>query len=77
MSRTVRQSWEMWKRIGRKIGDVQSRLLLTGFYFIILGPFAMAVRWKSDPLAINAGRSRGWRMRSEHDAPAERAMRQF
>lgn len=77
----MRRVWEAWKRIGRKIGDVQARFLLTGFYFLVLGPFAKAVQWTSDPLAINSGGSpgdsRGWRMRTEHGSPAERASKQF
>lgn len=77
MLKVVRPTWETWKRIGRKIGDAQSRLLLTGFYFVILGPFAVGLRWKSDPLAIKAGRSSGWRMRSEQCTPAKRARLQF
>lgn len=69
--------WESWKRIGRKIGDAQARVLLTAFYFLVLGPFAWIVQWTSDPLAISVGSPRGWWMRREHGTPAARASRQF
>jgi len=72
-----RQAWEAWRQVARKFGDVQARILLSGFYFIVLGPFALGLSWKSDPLAIKTGASRGWRVRSEEATPAERARRQF
>jgi hypothetical protein len=77
MVRAVRQAWRMWKRIGRKIGDVQARLLLTGLYFVILGPFAIAMRWTSDPLTMKVGSAHGWQLRTERGMPAERARQQF
>jgi hypothetical protein len=57
----ARQLWERWKHVARKIGDFQARVLMTLFYFLILGPVAMALRWRSDPLAINPSTPRGWR----------------
>lgn len=70
--------WEGWKRVGRVIGDVQARALLTLFYFAILAPFALGVRWRSDPLAIKAGAPRGWHSRvSPPRTPLDRAVRQF
>ena len=70
--------WEAWKRFGRKVGDVQARGLLILFYFVFLAPFALVVRWGSDPLAIKAGTRRGWRpKRDEAASPTERATKQF
>src|SRR5918996_105379 len=36
--------WAGWKRFGRRVGDVQARLLLTGFYFLVVAPFALGVK---------------------------------
>lgn len=73
-----RRLWERWKRFGKKIGDFQARFLLTLFYFLFLSPFALAVRWWADPLAIKAGTAKGWRPRiDEATAPMERATKQF
>ena len=70
--------WEWWKRVGKKIGDIQARGLLIFFYFVILGPFAFVVRLATDPLAIKAGSPRGWRPReNEERASMERATNQF
>jgi len=35
----LKRLWQGWKRVGKKIGDFQARLLLTIFYFVILAPF--------------------------------------
>lgn len=60
-----------------RIGEVQARILLTGFYFLVVGPFALILRWKSNPLAIGQGTSRGWQVRSQDGIPAEKAPKQF
>jgi hypothetical protein len=53
-ARGWRRLWEGWKRIARRIGDVQARIMLTVFYFLILTPFALAVRALSDPMRFGA-----------------------
>lgn len=74
---SARQLWEQWKRIARKIGDFQARALMTVFYFVILGPVALAIRWRSDPLAIKPSTPRGWGHRDARaGAPMEQARRQ-
>jgi hypothetical protein len=75
---TLRNVWEWWKEVAKKIGDVQARVLLALFYCIVLGPFAVALRWGSDPLAIKNGAQRGWLPREEKEGTSmERARRQF
>jgi hypothetical protein len=74
----VRTLWERWKQIARKIGDFQARALMTAFYFLILGPVAIGLRWRSDPLAIKATTPRGWhRIEPQSGVPMERSRRQF
>jgi hypothetical protein len=74
----LRSLWEAWKRVAKRIGDLQVRGLLILFYFSALAPFALAVRWWSDPLAIKAGTPRGWWLQGdEASTPMERARRQF
>jgi hypothetical protein len=75
---TLRYLWEGWKRIARKIGDVQARIILTVFYIFVVGPFALAIRWFGDPLAIKDGAHKGWRLRtSSEPVSLERAYQQF
>lgn len=74
----VRELWAAWKRIARKIGDFQARVLLTIFYFVLLAPFALIMRRTSDPLALKPGTPRGWGERQ--NAPeytVEAARKQF
>jgi hypothetical protein len=62
--------------VARRIGDVQARILLTLFYYLVVAPFALVLRRK-DPLAIRAGASTGWRTREPGARPvAEQARRQ-
>jgi len=47
-----RRLWERWKQIAKTIGDFQARLILSVVYFIIVGPFALILRWVADPLSL-------------------------
>lgn len=78
MHNAMRRLWEWWKRVAKKFGDFQARVILLLFYFIVLGPFALGVRWGSAPLAIKLGSPRGWGPRPEEGRPAmDCAKRQF
>jgi hypothetical protein len=62
--------------VARRIGDVQARILLSVFYFVIMAPFALVLR-RGDPLAIRPGAARGWRPRDAGAlSTAEQARRQ-
>jgi hypothetical protein len=75
---SVRSLWTWWKRVAQRIGDVQARVLLTFLYFVIFAPFALAVRWGTDSLAIKTGTPRGWcSYDSGKDRQMESASRQF
>jgi hypothetical protein len=70
--------WEAWKRVAKKIGDVQARIILTLFYILAVGPFALAIRWFGDPLTIKEGSRKGWRPRANPERVSiERATQQF
>jgi hypothetical protein len=71
-----RAAWRWWTGVARRIGDVQARVMLSAFYFVILAPFALVLR-RRDPLAIRPGAARGWRARAAAGRPAaEQARRQ-
>ena len=72
----LRAAWRWWTRVAHRIGDFQARVLLSFFYYVILGPFALVLR-RSDPLGIAPGAARGWRRRDGVARPiAEQARRQ-
>ena len=74
----VRRLVENWKHVARRFGDFQARVILTFFYFVIVGPFALGIRFCSDPLRIKAGSNRGWLKSSENEGTTlERATKQF
>jgi hypothetical protein len=71
----LRRLWEAWKPIARKIGDFQARLMLGLFYFFLVGPFSIPVKF-SDPLSIKK-RSPQWWPRTEPEPDTiEKALRQ-
>jgi hypothetical protein len=48
----VRALRRIWLVVAKKIGYVQSQLILTLIYFVVIAPFALAVRLFSDPLGL-------------------------
>ncbi len=52
MINTLQRAWKAWLRFGRWIGDVMSWVWMPLFYFIVVMPFALAVKWFSDPLRV-------------------------
>ena len=76
MKAATRAVWRWWTRVAHRIGDFQARVLLSFFYYVILGPFALVLR-RGDPLGIAPGVARGWRQRDTAIRPiAEQAHRQ-
>jgi dihydrodipicolinate synthase/N-acetylneuraminate lyase len=75
----TRAAWNGWKARARDIGDFQSRLLLTIFYFTVLAPFAVLMRLFGDPLRLRP-RAPGtaWCERTAgHSASIDAARSQF
>lgn len=75
---TLKAIWQTWKRIAHTIADFQARVLLSVFYFLILGPFAVAAKRFSDPLGLGRGIATRWLPRPDVVSnPLTRARRQF
>ncbi|MGE5304040.1 MAG: hypothetical protein ACM3TN_12055 [Alphaproteobacteria bacterium] len=74
----IKRLWERWKIVAKKIGDFQARVILSILYFIVIGPFALIVRWGADPLSLKTGAQPSWRPKAEAKEPAiKRALNQF
>ena len=74
----LRGLWAGWRRIAKKIGNFQARILMAIFYFTLFCPFALAVRWGSDPLALKGEKARGWLVANALEgSPLDRARKQF
>ncbi len=52
LGQNLKSAWTTWKRIARKIGNFQARVLLTVLYAIVLLPFGVMARLFSDSLQI-------------------------
>jgi hypothetical protein len=48
----ARTLWEAWKGFARRMGNFQSRMLMSFLYFTVVLPFGLAVTGLSDPLHI-------------------------
>ena len=79
MSETLaRRAWERWKVIAKKIGNFQSRVLLTLFYLLIIPFFAIIVKVFKDPLRLHAPKGGSyWRERTTLHPTEQTARRQF
>lgn len=44
--------WQKWKDFSKRTGSFQSRIILALYFFIIISPFALALKIFSDPLQI-------------------------
>lgn len=72
----LKRAWEGWKRLARKIGDFNARIILSLFYFLILGPFSILVRL-SDPLHLRK-KKRGWTEKTVSErTPLEQGLEQW
>jgi hypothetical protein len=72
------QLWAHWKVIERTIGNFQSRVLLSIFYFFFLAPFGVGVRLSSDPLRLQRQYRSHWQPKENSVASiADSARRQF
>ncbi len=67
----LRKLWSHWLVLARKIGQFQSRIILTLFYFIFVTPFGLGVRLFADPLHVKRrslhGAQSGWHARTTRD----------
>ena len=68
--------WEFQKRLARRIGTFQARVILSIFYAVVVLPFGVAVRLLSDPLRVK-WRPTQWLDHPDTPADMTWARRQF
>lgn len=74
----LRNIWNRWVVLARKIGNFQSRVLLTLFYFVIVAPFGLVMSLLGDPLRRRKPPAdSGWSIREQHESDLKAAKRQF
>lgn len=73
----INKIWQQWKRIAQIMGDFIGRVILTIFYFTVLLPFGLGMRFFGDPLKIRLKYSSRWVERTADDLSIEDARRLF
>ena len=48
----LRQLWERWQAFAADMGNYQGRLLMGFFYFVVVTPFGLVMRFAGDPLRL-------------------------
>jgi len=76
MKSKLKQLWQGWQKVAKKIGDFQARLILSLFYFLIVLPMGLIARMFSDPLSLKKTAAR-WHAKQSSPARLEDARRQF
>jgi hypothetical protein len=71
----MRKIWEAWKKIAKKIGEFNGRVILTVFYFIFIVPVSLFVKLK-DPLGIKNKKQNWIPKQTPEGTPMEQALRQ-
>jgi hypothetical protein len=73
MGHILDRLWQGWKQVAQRIGEFQSRLVLTLLYFLLFAPLTLIVRAK-DPLGLR--RPLSWQPYSGRSADLPSARRQ-
>lgn len=72
-----KRMWEGWKAFAAKMGNVQGRMIMGFFYFVIVTPFGLGSRILSDPLTMKKRPSQtGWMTKDTLDTTLETARKQ-
>jgi len=70
--------WLKWKEFSRRTGSFQSRVLLSLFFFLVVTPFALAIKLMGDPLRIKHSEEGSfWLSKDEASKDLEEFRRQF
>ena len=70
--------WRAWQLLARDIGDLQARLLLTTFYFLIAAGFGLIMKLVRDPLNLRRRSQRSrWSLRGPGATDLQAGRHQF
>lgn len=74
----IKRLWEIWKNFSNRMGNFQTRIILSLFFFLLVSPFAFIVKVSSDPLRIKRrGIKSFWLPKKEIKIDLEQYRRQF
>jgi len=74
----IKKLWQIWNNFSKRMGNFQSRIILSFFFFIFVSPVALAVKMFSDPLNIKHQTTKShWLSKKEIKTDLEQSRRQF
>lgn len=56
----LKKLWNFWIKLAQQIGELNSKLILSIFYFLILAPVAIIYKIKCDTLQIKKRKKNLW-----------------
>ena len=76
-SNVFKQLWHRWNAFSAVMGNVQARIIMGFFYFIVVTPFGLASRIFSDPMGIKHEPSTSnWSLKEATDTTIQSAQEQ-
>ena len=76
MKNQLKNLWQRWQTVAKKIGDFQARLILSLFYILIVLPIGLIARMFSDPLALKKTAAH-WEAKPSSPPRIDEARRQY
>ena len=76
MKSKLKELWQGWQKVAKKIGDFQARLILSLFYILIVLPIGLIARMFADPLGLKKTAA-CWHAKQNSPSRLEDARRQF
>jgi len=73
---SLHRVWSAWKRIARRIGDFNGRVVLTLLYAVLVIPVGLILRQVADPLRRRRPQTSNWTPRVPAPATLDEARRQ-
>ena len=74
----LKKLWRSWGNFSKRMGNFQSRIILSLLFFILVSPFALAVKIFSDPLRIKYRSNEShWLPKMKTEVGQEQFRRQF
>ncbi len=77
MNKTIKYIWGGWLKLGHVIGNFQSQIILTIFYFTFLLPIGLILSFLQDQLILRTKRQSGFSKFEYSDKSANDSQKQY
>ena len=74
----LKKLWRSWMDFSKRMGEFQSRIVLSLFFFVLVSPFALGVKIFSDPLRLKYRSNEShWLPKMKTEVNLEQSRKQF